>query len=127
VDVPAHHGVDLSRALGKERTESPPPDSHEGWAVPVLGTVAQSGKGVAELLEMVDDHRRWLEESGQLAARRRARARVRIGDIVERELRRAAWSSQGAGRLVDAGLDRIVAGDATPYSVAGEVVAELLR
>ena len=125
--VPAHHGVDLGRVLKKERSESPPPDSTDGWSVPVLATVAQSGQGVAELLDVVDEHRKWLDSSGTLAERRLARARARVRDVVERGLHRAAWRSQAVRRLLDQGLGRIEAGDATPYSVADGILDELLR
>lgn len=124
-DVPAHHGVDLSRVARKERTEDVAARP-EGWTIPVLHTVAQSGAGVDELLDAVDRHRSWLEESGELDRRRRARARVRIREVVDRELRRAAWSSTSSGATLEAGLDRIAAHDATPYSVAARILDELL-
>jgi len=125
-DVPAHHGVDLSRALKKERTEDVAPEP-EGWTIPVLKTVAQTGEGVPELLEVVDGHRRWMEESGELERRRRARARTRIRDVVDRELRRVAWASAASGATLEAGLDGIVHGSATPYSVAREILDGLLQ
>ena len=76
--------------MKKERTESPAVD--EGaWAVPVLATTAHSGEGVDALLETVEKHRAWLLESGQLEARRKARARGRVEDVVNRELRRITW------------------------------------
>ena len=40
-----------------------------GWTVPVLQTVASEGKGIAELVELLDTHRRYLNESGEGAAR----------------------------------------------------------
>ncbi|HET9948986.1 MAG TPA: methylmalonyl Co-A mutase-associated GTPase MeaB [Longimicrobiales bacterium] len=97
------------------------------WEIPVLTTDAQSGQGVDELLAAVDEHRAWLERSGELAARRRARAARRVRDVVERELRRAAATSPEARARLEAGLDRIDAGEETPYSVARRVVEALLR
>ena len=97
------------------------------WEIPVLTTNALTGDGLGELLEAIDGHRAWLEASGELAVRRRARAGRRIRDVVDRELRRAAWSAPGTTTRVDAGLDRIEAGEATPYSVAREILDTLLR
>lgn len=124
-DVPAHHGVDLSRVTKKERDEDAAPRAG-GWTIPVLKTVAQSGEGVPELLEVVDAHRSWLVESGELERRRRERARIRVRDVVDRELRGVAWASAESGRALEAGLDGIVAGSATPYSVAREILDGLL-
>ena len=90
-DIPAHHGVDLGRAMKKERTTDAPATEPEGWSVPVLKTNALTNEGVDKLLTTIDEHRAWLEESGQLEARRRDRAEGRIRDVVNRERMRIAW------------------------------------
>jgi len=125
-DVPAHHGVDLGRVVRRERSEAPS-DSNGDWSVPVLPTVAQSGDGVDELLDTVERHRTWLAESGRLEARRKDRARRRVRDVVERELKRITWSREDSRRLLDDGARRITGGDATPYSVAKELIENLVR
>lgn len=126
-DVPAHHGVDLSRAMRKERDTDAPPAEPGGWITPVLATTAQSGEGVDALLEQIEKHRAWLVESGQLEARRRARARGRVRDVVNREMVRIAWSRDEVGAALDAGVERIQSSDATPYSVAREIIERVLR
>jgi len=124
-DVPAHHGVDLGRVMKKERTEDAPV-REAGWSIPVLKTVAQTGDGLPELLDAVDRHRAWMAQSGELENRRRERARIRVRDVVERELRRTAWTSAQTDEVLREGLDRIQKGDATPYSVAATILGGLL-
>ncbi|MCZ6892000.1 MAG: methylmalonyl Co-A mutase-associated GTPase MeaB [Chloroflexi bacterium] len=70
-------------ALGKRDT---------GWRVPVLGTQANQGKGIGELYAAVQEHRRFLESSSTLEARRRERRRREFILSIEEGLR---------GRLVD--------------------------
>jgi LAO/AO transport system kinase len=111
--------------MKKERTEDVAP-STGGWTIPVLRTVAQSGEGVGELFDAVAAHRTWLVESGELENRRRERARTRIRDVVDRELRRIAWSTASSAEQVERGLDDIADGEATPYSVARAIVDDLL-
>ena len=132
-DIPAHHGIDMGAAV-RARTEreggaekkgrrwEPP----EGWQIPVLKTVAQTGEGVPELLEAVDAHRAHLEASGELEARRRARAERRVRDVVERELRRVAWRSEVTRERLGRGLDAVQEGRETPYSVARGILEALL-
>lgn len=126
-DVPAHHGVDLGRVGRAAAAAARPPAPTGAWEIPVLTTNALTGEGLPEVVEALDGHQKWLEVSGQLGARRRARAGVRVRDVVERELRRAAWSSDAVRARLEGGLDRIEAGEGTPYSVAEEILALLLR
>ena len=126
-EVPAHHGLDLSR-MGPKRQSAPDPKVDEAitWQVPVVKTVAQTGEGVAELMAAIDDHRSFLEESDELRIRRRARAAVRVREVADRELRGILWNSQATAALLDAGLDRIQEGEATPYSVSSSIIGQLL-
>ena len=120
-----HHGAGGAPKLrSKEdaRRWEPP----EGWRIPVLETVAQSGEGVDELLETVERHRTHLVERGELEERRRARAERRVRDVVERELKRRAWADASSLERLEAGVAGIADGSETPYSVAGGIVAELM-
>ena len=52
------------------------------WLPPILKTVASLGKGVEELLEGLEDHFRWLKESGRLEERRLDQHRLRVEKIL---------------------------------------------
>lgn len=131
-DVPAHHGVDLRR-LGKAKAHEPADEGGEGgrearrdWKVPVLKTVANTGEGVRELLAAILEHRRYLEDSGTLEERRRKRAQDRVRDVVEREVRRRVWGSPQLQRILRQGVEEILAGRDTPYSLAEALVERIL-
>lgn len=126
-DIPAHHGVDLGRVTMGERTTDAPAQETGDWTVPVLATNALTNEGVAELLDNVEEHRVWLESSGQLSCRRCERATGRIVDVVNRELRRVAWNSDTVRDLLAAGALQVESGQATPYSAAREILDTLLR
>ena len=127
-DVPAHHGVDL-RQLGVDAGE-PPKDEESGaalaWEIPVLQTVAHSGEGIPEVMDAITQHRKFLEASGVLDIRRKARAEGRVRDVVERELKRVTWADPSARRLLKDGVEEILSGGQTPYSLAGQLLARLL-
>jgi LAO/AO transport system kinase len=127
-DVPAHHGVDLKR-MGVPREGGGPDDrgnEKPKWEIPVLQTVAHAGEGVTALLDAIEDHRAFLEMSGGLAVRRRARAAGRVRDVVERELRRVSWAQEGVRRMLEEGVPEIVSGRETPYSLAGAIIDALM-
>jgi LAO/AO transport system kinase len=126
-DIPAHHGVDLGRMTRKERTTDAPPAEVDGWEISVLTTNALTGEGLEELLETIGRHRDWLVRTGSLESRRRNRAAVRIRDVVDREVRRVAWTSEVSRELLAAGVDQIARGEGTPYSAADRILEALLR
>ena len=126
-DIPAHHGVDLARVMKKEGATEVEPVDPDAWSVPVLKTNALTNEGVDELCESIERHGDWLVESGQIETRRKDRAAVRIRDVVDREMRRVARQSDTVEALVAAGVERVSTGVATPYSVAADILDELLR
>jgi LAO/AO transport system kinase len=54
----------------------------EGWATPVLPTCAESGQGVTELVDALNQHYDWLVASGSLHDRQRLIARHRLKTLL---------------------------------------------
>ena len=77
-------------------------------------------------MEAIAQHRSYLEASGKLLVRRGARAAGRVRDVVNRELRRVAWSRPRVKELLEEGVEEIVAGRETPYSLASKIMNEIL-
>ncbi len=98
-------------------------DRPEGrWKPPIVLTVAQSGRGVDEVVRELDRHRAWLEESGELTRRRTRRAREEIEAIAVASLRER-WESVSSHDDLDALAEAVVAGEKDPYAAADELVA----
>ena len=120
--VPAHHGV-------IKRKSAPAPEQPADaatWVIPVLQTVAETGKGVDELAAAMDRHRTWLRDSGELSRRRRKRLSERVRDAVERSLQDVAWRERGGEGILEAALDELETGKTTPYAVAERIVAAVI-
>jgi LAO/AO transport system kinase len=96
-----------------------------GWKPPIVLTVAQSGRGLDELVQELDRHRAWLQESGELTKRRIRRAREEIEAIAVGALR-DRWESvsgvQPSGGDLDALAEAVVAGEKDPYAAADELL-----
>ena len=126
-DVPAHHGVDLSRAgTGGAR---PPPEEADapGWEIPVLKTSAGRGDGIDEFLEQLDAHRRFLADSGRLEVRREQRARGQIRDIVERRLKRRARRVMETDPRFPRWAGEVGRGGETTYGVADRIIRAIFN
>lgn len=91
------------------------------WKPPIVKTVAQQGEGFEEVVARLDEHRAWLESSGELARRRLRRAREEVETIAVTSLRERWGDVHGRSEL-DELAERVVAGDTDPYSAADELL-----
>ena len=92
------------------------------WKPPIVSTIATAGEGIADLATALDAHWSWLEESGELDRRRRARAREEVAAIALATLRQRMGGLPGDSRI-DGLAARVAAGELDPYSAADELVA----
>ena len=118
-----HHGVDLSRNnLARQVREAAVHDDTR-WTPPVLRTIGTEEQGIPELAEALDRHFQYLETSGQLRTRRRARLRDRVVDVVEDKTRQRLWADADTTAWLEARLPQLEAGEATPFEIADALLA----
>jgi LAO/AO transport system kinase len=132
-DVPAHHGVDLSRAMtkaeqlamnpGRAAREAAKSEQMEQWTPPVLRTAAAKQEGVTDVIAALDRHFGYLEKSGTLGTRRRARLRERVVDVVHERVRNRLWRDAGTNQWLDDQLPALQAGTTNPFDVADALLA----
>ena len=101
-------------------------DDEGGWWPPILRTVAVRDEGVADLVDVVVDHREHLQETGRLAERHRRRAMHAVREIA---LERVREQFEQLGRdddpLLDDLADQVVARDLDPYTAADQLLAAM--
>ncbi len=97
------------------------PGGVQGWRPPVVCTTATTGGGVDDLWRAVDDHRAHLVASGELAARRRARAAEEVTRLVAARLMEQARELT-AGARADALAEAVAAGDLDPWAASDELL-----
>jgi LAO/AO transport system kinase len=132
-DVPAHHGVDLGRAMtkaeqlamnpGRAAREAAKSEHADHWTPPVLRTVAAKNEGVTDVIAALDRHFGYLETSGTLGTRRRARLRERVVDVVHERVRTRLWRDAGTNQWLDDQLPALEAGTTNPFDVADALLA----
>ena len=95
------------------------------WEPTVLETVAKSGEGVEELIETLDAHSAWLDETGKrdTKAKQRYAAEIRqllradAADLIDDELDRRGG--------VEAMAERVQNRETDPYTVANDVLGPI--
>jgi LAO/AO transport system kinase len=97
----------------------------EAWVPPVVQTVAKSGEGLDEFLETLGEHRSYLERTGELQAKARARYAAEIRRLLREDTRELLERELEARGGIDSFVDDVVARETDPYTVADEVVGPL--
>ncbi len=123
LDHDAHHRMVRAKAEGRHVEEAPPPRE---WEPPILKVVAAKDQGVSELVEAVEQHRAFLDETGLRQGKERARAAMQFVALLRERLLRGALArlERERGRL-DEVAGRIAARKADPYALAEELASQL--
>jgi LAO/AO transport system kinase len=126
-NVPAHHGVDLAHVSRRARAERAvaAESAEPTWVPPVLATSAERGEGIDELATALDAHFDYLEKSGTLLSRRRARLRDRVVEGVDRALHDRIWNDCSLTTRLESMLPDVEEGRMTPLAASEELVAHV--
>jgi LAO/AO transport system kinase len=127
--LPAHHGVDLRSVPDRDALRdamnparaaraAAQAEEPEQWTPPVLRSVAAQNEGIEEVADALARHFHYLERSGELRTRRRARLRERVMEIVEQQVRQRLWRDAATMAWLDSQLDDLEAGTLVPFAVA---------
>ncbi|MEP7024786.1 MAG: methylmalonyl Co-A mutase-associated GTPase MeaB [Actinomycetota bacterium] len=92
------------------------------WKPLIVSTAATTATGIDDLTAGLDEHWSWLGSSGQLAGRRRARAREEVAAIAVTVMRERMGALPGDARL-DELAGRVASGEIDPYAAADELVS----
>lgn len=95
------------------------------WSVPVLRTIATADQGVAELADALGAHWRHLQDSGELAERRRRRTEQELAEQLRHRLLQAL-AEQINPTEQQALTAQVMAGALTVYQAADQLWTQLL-
>jgi LAO/AO transport system kinase len=98
------------------------PAPADGWTPQVLTCSALHGEGVAESWDMVLDHRRKLEASGHLAARRSGQALEWMRELVSIALEDSFRGHQAVAARLPRLEEAVSRGQVTPFAASRELI-----
>ncbi|HWQ83551.1 MAG TPA: methylmalonyl Co-A mutase-associated GTPase MeaB [Anaerolineales bacterium] len=91
------------------------------WTPPVLKVVATEGDGIRELVEAIEQHRKFLEISGERQRRDLARVQSELENIL-RETLVARWRAASNGEQYRAVLSRMAARQISPWQAVQQLL-----
>jgi LAO/AO transport system kinase len=100
---------------------------HEGWQVPIIRTDASRGTGVEELVDVLGEHRAFIEAEGTLSERRRRNLMNEVLAIATARMRRELEETLHQDDHVQELLDRVVARELDPASAATAILDDRVR
>jgi GTPase len=101
--------------------------SDSDWQVPIIRTEATRGTGVEELVEMLGEHRAFIEAEGTLSERRRRNLMNEVLAIATARMRRELEETLHEDEHVQELLDRVVSRELDPASAATTILEERVR
>jgi len=97
----------------------------DDWEPEVVETVANSGEGVTAFLDVLAAHADWLDESGRREDKRYQRHAEELRNLLREDAAELIEDELAARGGVDELVERIDAGETTPYDIADSVVDPL--
>ena len=91
------------------------------WELPILPTVARDGTGVAELADAFEQHRAWLEDSGELERRERRSAAARVAAVAQ-DLLLEELESPASGDAFERAVEDVQSRRTDPRTAARELI-----
>jgi LAO/AO transport system kinase len=92
------------------------------WVPPVLQTIASDGAGLPDLLERIEEHRRFVFRAENLERYRSGKARVELLENLKSRLIDKALSDLARHRLLEPLIDDIARKRKDPYTIAEKVI-----
>lgn len=97
------------------------------WIPPILKTVAAQNEGVAELVDKIDEHLDYLQESGEIVNRRKERITSEINYLILKRFSLKVTEKLSKEDYLEHQLDKILQKKENPYNVVDQVVNDLLE
>ena len=91
------------------------------WEPPIVMTVATDQIGADELWQTVGEHRSYLQESGELEARRKLRVQAELTEIVNRSLEQRVIAAMEGPETADL-KEKLARGEIDPYAAAARLI-----
>ncbi len=102
---------------------SPSENALPQWKIPVLAAQAVNNVGMTELFQAIEDHHRFLRETGELDRRRKTRRREELLSRVEYEVRRRLTAKAGTDPVLTRLIEEVSQGKVDPHTASAKILS----
>jgi len=95
--------------------------------IPVLTTVAKENKGIIELFEEIENHKKYLKETKMFDFQRRKRYEAELIEIIRKRLMNFIFDESTFKGKVESLIDQIGKKEVDPYTAAEEILGKILK
>lgn len=100
---------------------------HVSWRPPINRTIASKGEGIEAVVDSIEDHQKYLVDSGEIVKIRKARIKnevtAMLNDKVNRYIDKNVVNTNDFESLVE----KLQAREIEPYSVVDDIVGKVLK
>lgn len=95
------------------------------WEYPVVKTIATEGKGVIELMGLIEVHKEYLKVSSNFEISRKQRLKHRVQELIEERIRKYIGHDILTGAKLDEYIEKIYNRELDPFQVVDEITTYL--
>ena len=94
----------------------------KAWRPPIVRTITLDGTGIGEMLDSIEKHRAFLQETGHLEKVRKERIRRDVIDLIEYKIKSTVWDQVSGSDEFEAVVSQIMSREMDPYTAATQVL-----
>ena len=100
---------------------------HVGWRPPINRTIASKGEGIEAVVDSIEEHQKYLNDSGEIVKIRKARIKNEVTAMLNDKVNRYIDKNVVATDEFDALVEKLQGREIEPYSVVDDIVGKDLK
>ena len=100
---------------------------HVGWRPPINRTNASKGEGIEAVVDSIEEHQKYLYDSGEIVKIRKARIKNEVTAMLNDKVNRYIDKNVVATDEFDSLVEKLQGREIEPYSVVDDIVGKVLK
>lgn len=100
---------------------------HVGWRPPINRTIASKGEGIEAVVDSIEEHQKYLNDSGEIVKIRKARIKNEVTAMLNDKVNRYIDRNVVATDEFDSLVEKLQGREIEPYSVVDDIVGKVLK